>query len=73
MNWEAAAQSVKAVQLRGDLPDEVRKAIKRLLKDGGEAPSIMAGLSVRALLPSQGFSDMARDCGQHLAASSGML
>ena len=49
MNWEAAAQSVKAVQLRGDIPDEVRKAIKRLLKDGGEAPSIMAGLSVGPL------------------------
>ena len=46
MNWEAAAQSVKAVQLRGDIPDEVRRAIKRLLKDGGEAPSICAGLSV---------------------------
>ena len=46
MNWEAAAQSVKATQLRGDIPDEVRRAIKRLLKEGNEPPSILAGLSV---------------------------
>ena len=45
MNWEACQQSVKAVQLKGDLTEDVKRTVKRLLKDS-EAPSILAGLSV---------------------------
>ena len=48
MNWDAARQSVKSVQLQGTIPEEVKRAVKRLLKEG-DAPSVLAGLSVRAL------------------------
>ena len=47
MNWDAARQSVKSAQMKGDMPDEVKRAVKRLLKEGDSA-SILAGLSVRA-------------------------
>ena len=46
MNWDATKQSVKSTQMKGDLPEEVKRAIKRMLKEG-DSVNILAGLSVR--------------------------